>query len=85
MFPGSYIADFRPVQVIRETIKPKPLRSLLKMTKVYERSSAGMSSSKKHVDNLLRKYDVTFSSSGSDLGRAGIIYTSNYIYVKQAM
>ena len=77
LYPGTNIAEFSPVQVIveAETTKPTPPRCLPKhLTELYERSSAGMSSSqRKQVANLLRKYGESFSSSDSDFGRTGII------------
>ena len=77
LYPGTNIANFSPVQVVREaeTQKPIPSQNLPKhLTELYERSSAGMSSAqKKQIANLLRKYDNTFSSADSDLGRTGII------------
>ena len=77
LYPGTNIANFSPAQVVREaeTQKPIPSQNLPKhLTELYERSSAGMSSAqKKQIANLLRKYDNTFSSADSDLGRTGII------------
>ena len=60
------------------------------LTVLYERSSAGMSSAqKKQIANLLGKYDNTFSSADSNLGRTGNIKhripTGNASPIKQPM
>ena len=81
------------MQVFREaeTQKPTPTQNLPKhLTEIYERSSAGMSSAqKKEIANLVRKYDNTFSSADSYLGRTGIIKhripTGNASPIKQPM
>ena len=77
LYPVPNIASVSPVQVVREaeTQKPTPPQNIPKhLRELYERFSAGMSSAqKKKIANLLRKYDNTFSSAISDLGRTGII------------
>lgn len=77
LYPGTNIAEFSPVQVIRtvQEIKPKPPRNLPKhLTDLFERTSEGMSSTqKKQIASLLGKYGDIFSKSENDLGRTGII------------
>ena len=93
LYPGMNIAEFCPVQVVREDKASKPTspRNLPShLTDLYERSAAGMSSAqRKQIANLLRKYGDTFSSSDSDLGRTGIIKhkipTSDATPIKQPM
>ena len=91
IYPGTNIATFSPVHVIKtidkshdETYKqvPKHLQDL------YERSTDGMSSTqKKQVAKLLSKYGETFSKTDTDLGRTGIIErkipTGNASAIKQ--
>ena len=91
LYPGTNIAEFSPVQVMRETETPKlaiPRNIPKHLTELYERSTAGMSpTQKKQIANLLRNYGDTFSSSDSDLGRTGIIKhripTGNAVPIKQ--
>ena len=77
LYPGTNIAEFSPVQIIK-TIKEtetKPPRSLPKhLTELFARASEGMSSTqKKQIANLLGKYGNIFSKDENDLGRTGII------------
>ena len=93
MYPGTNIAEFSPVQLIRtvQEIKTKPQRNLPKhLTELYERASEGMSSTqKKQIANLLGKYGDIVSKDENDLGRTGIIkhriYIDNTRPIKQAM
>ena len=77
LYPGTNIAEFSPVQIIRtvQEVKTKPPRNLPKhLTELYDRASEGMSSTqKKQTANLLGKYGDTFSRDENDLGRTGII------------
>ena len=65
LYPGTNIAEFSPVQLIRtvQEIKSKPPRNLPKhLTELYDRASEGMSSTqKKQIANLLGKYGDIFS------------------------
>ena len=93
MYPGTNIAEFSPVHLIRtaQEIKPRPPRNLPKhLTELYERASEGMSSTqKKQIANLLGKYGDIFSKDENDLGRIGIIKhrisVDNTRPIKQAM
>ena len=77
LYPGTNIAGFSPVQVIKtvQTRKSKPPRNLPShMTELYERASVGMSNTqKKKIAKLLGKYGCVFSKDRADLGRTGII------------
>ena len=76
-YPGTNIAEFSPVQVMREPETPElasPRNIPKHLTELYERSSAAMSPTQiKQIAYLLRKYWDRFSSSDSDLGRMKII------------
>ena len=93
LYPGTNIANFSPVRVIKsiETPNSKPPSSLPDhLRDLYARSSSGMSSAqKKQVAKLLKKYGKTFSASENDLGRTGIIKhkitTGNTPPIKQPM
>ena len=79
LYPGTNIADFSPVQLVKtvpvQEINSKPPRNLPKhLTDLYNRTSEGMSSTqKKQIANLLGKYGDIFSKDENDLGRTGII------------
>ena len=92
-YPGTNIAEFSPVQVMREPETPElasPRNIPKHLTELYERSSAAMSPTQiKQIAYLLRKYWDRFSSSDSDLGRMKIIKhrirTGNASPIKQNM
>ncbi len=77
LYPGTNVAQFSPVQIIRTAheTKAKPPRNMPKhLIELYERASEGMSSTqKKQIANLLGKYGSIFSRDENDLGRTGII------------
>lgn len=77
LYPGTNIAEFSPVQLVKtvQEIKTKPPRNLPKhLTELYERASEGMSSTqKKQIAKLLGKYGNIFAKDETDLGRTGII------------
>ena len=77
LYPGTNIADFSPVQLVKtvQEISSKPPRNLPKhLTDLYNMTLEGMSSTqKKQIANLLGKYGNLFSKDENDLGRTGII------------
>ena len=70
LYPGTYIAEFSPVQIIRtiEETETKPPRSLPKhLTELFARAFEGMSSTqKKQIANLLGKYGNIFFKNEND-------------------
>ena len=77
LYPGTNIAEFSPVQVIKTVQENKsnpPMNVPSHLTELYEKSTEGMTSvQKKQVAKLLGKYGHIFSKDETDLGRTGII------------